>query len=117
MAFKALGTDAKLEVVAPDAEKASAMFAAARARIDEVNRLMSSYTPDSEVSMLNRTGVGQFSERTLAVLSKANEISRLSDGAFDVTYAPLRTLWRRARRQRRTALRRSHPEGPQGRRL
>ena len=94
--FKALGTDVKLDVVAPSEQAAKAMFTAAWARIDEVNKLMSTYSPDTELSQLNRTGAGQLSEGTLAVLSKAGEISRMSDGAFDVTYAPLRTLWRRA---------------------
>ena len=57
---------------------------------------MSTYNPDSELTDLNRQGAAQLSERTLSVLHRADEISRLSDGAFDVTYAPLRTLWRRA---------------------
>ena len=36
--FKALGTDVELKVVAPNADGAKAMFAAAKARIDDVNR-------------------------------------------------------------------------------
>ncbi len=94
--FEAMGTDVNLEVVAPDEDAARTMFLAARRRIEEVNRLMSTYLPDSEVSRLNRRGSGQVSEEVLAVLRKADEVSRLSGGAFDVTYAPLRALWRRA---------------------
>ncbi len=95
-AFEAMGTDVNLAVLAPDEAAARRMFEAARQRIDEVNRLMSTYQPDSEVSRLNRDGSAKVSEETLDVIRKAAEVSRLSGGAFDVTYAPLRTLWRRA---------------------
>jgi thiamine biosynthesis lipoprotein len=40
------------------------------------------------------------SEDLFAVLSKAEEVSRLSGGAFDVTVGPVVRLWRRARRTR-----------------
>lgn len=99
LTFKALGTDARLEVEAPNVETAKTMFLAARRRLDEVNLMLSVYTPDSEVSTLNRQGAAQVSEGTLAVLRKADEVARLSGGAFDVTYGPLRTLWRRAQSQ------------------
>lgn len=95
-AFEAMGTDVKLTVDAPDEAAARTRFEAARKRIGEVNLLMSSYLPDSEVSLLNRDGSEKVSPETLAVIRKAAEVSRLSGGAFDVTYAPLRTLWRHA---------------------
>jgi len=95
-AFEAMGTDVRLEAYAPDEDAARRMFAAAARQIDLVNRLMSTYREDSDVSRLNRQGVAEVDERTVAVLRKAEEVSRLSGGAFDVTYAPLRTMWRRA---------------------
>jgi len=95
-AFEAMGTDVKLEVSAPNADAARRMFLAAARQIDLVNRLMSTYRSDSDVSRLNREGATEVDERTVAVLQKAEEVSRLSGGAFDVTYAPLRALWRRA---------------------
>ena len=96
LTFSALGTSVRLEVAAPNEDAAMSMFKAARERIDAVNLMMSTYTPDSELSRLNSQGEAQMSEGTLAVLRKAEEVSRLSGGAFDVTYAPLRRLWRRA---------------------
>ncbi|MHC4789125.1 MAG: FAD:protein FMN transferase [Planctomycetota bacterium] len=41
------------------------------------------------------------SEHTLRVLRKSVAMYELSGGAFDVTYAPLRSLWRRAQREGR----------------
>ena len=93
------------------------MFLAARRRIDEVNRLMSTYLPDSEISRLNRDGSARVSDETLAVLRKADEVSRLSGGAFDVTYAPLRTLWRQRRGGRQAAHGGGDAEGARRRRL
>jgi thiamine biosynthesis lipoprotein len=94
--FETMGTDATLTVVASDAEAARSMFTAAKGRIDDVNRLMSDYLPESEISRLNRDGSAVVSDETLAVLRKSAEVSRLSGGAFDITYAPLRELWRKA---------------------
>jgi len=97
--FQVMGTDARFEVAAPSRRQARRMLAAAVARARLVEDLMSTYRPDSEVSRLNRLGaVGPVpvSEHTLDVLRKAVEVSRLTGGAFDVTYAPLRTLWRQA---------------------
>lgn len=103
-AFEAMGTSARLEVKAADADAARRMFAGAVERIVRVERLMSTYRPDSEVSALNRLGAERpvaLSEDTMRVVKAALEMSRLSGGAFDVTYAPLRTLWRAAQREGR----------------
>ena len=58
-------------------------------------RLLSRTAEGSDVWKINHAG-GQpveVSEDTLAILRCAQEISRLSDGAFDVTIAPASTLW------------------------
>ena len=63
--------------------------------------MMSDYRPDSEVSRLPESrGWVAVSPDLFAVLSKALEVSRASDGAFDPTIGPLTTLWREARRTR-----------------
>jgi len=58
--------------------------------------LMSTYDPDSELSRLNRfEGPDWFdvSPQTAAVVDEALRIGELTDGAFDVTVAPLVSLW------------------------
>jgi thiamine biosynthesis lipoprotein len=62
----------------------------------QVNRQMSTYDPDSELSQINQlreTGPIAVSDELYTVLQKAAEVYQLSDGAFDVTVGPLVNLW------------------------
>ena len=61
---------------------------------------MSDYRPHSEVRMLSqRPGDWQpVSRDLLVVLARAQEVSRQSSGAFDVTVGPLVQLWRASRK-------------------
>jgi len=66
------------------------------ARLDRVNGWMSTYRRDSEISRFNRhAGTDWFpvSAATARVVETALTVSALSDGAFDVTVAPLVNLW------------------------
>lgn len=66
------------------------------AAFNRVNASMSTYREDSELSQLSRHPVGEpfsVSEPLLAVLEAAEDISRRSGGAFDVTVGPLVRLW------------------------
>jgi thiamine biosynthesis lipoprotein len=86
------------EVAASDAAHA------AFARIRELNLVFSDYEDVSELTRLSKmAGQGravELSEDLWRVLSLAEDMSRRSDGAFDVTIGPVVQLWRRARRQR-----------------
>jgi thiamine biosynthesis lipoprotein len=64
--------------------------------LDSVDRLMSTYRSDSEVSILNNAPLGQaasVSSQTYNVLYASQIISRLTDGSFDITIGPLVDLW------------------------
>jgi thiamine biosynthesis lipoprotein len=64
--------------------------------LERINALMSTYNPGSEISRFNQQpGTDWFavSEDTARVVALALEISRLTDGAFDVTVGPLVDLW------------------------
>lgn len=61
-----------------------------------VNRSMSTYMADSELSLLNRAATASWqpvSQPLFEVLSLSQSISRKSGGAFDVTVMPLVDLW------------------------
>ncbi len=61
-----------------------------------VNRHMSTWDPDSELSRFNASASTDWvtmSEETVRVVGEALEVSRLTDGAFDVTVGPLVDLW------------------------
>ena len=62
----------------------------------DINREMSTYIPDSEISQLNENQSADWiklSPRLFTVLAAAKLISDLSNGAFDVTIGPLVNLW------------------------
>ncbi|MFC1550708.1 FAD:protein FMN transferase [Candidatus Neomarinimicrobiota bacterium] len=62
----------------------------------DINRQMSHYIPDSEISLFNKhKSVLSFavSSDFFKVVNKSQEISQLTGGAFDVTIAPLTNYW------------------------
>lgn len=65
-------------------------------RLDRINQLMSTYDSASEISRFNDSSTNSWfpvSPETAAVVELAQEISRLSGGAFDITVGPLVDLW------------------------
>lgn len=83
-----------------DAEMGPAAREALRAvveqRLQRINRMMSTYDTSSELSRFNRSERSDpfpLSGEIIEVLTLAREISERSDGAFDVTVAPLVDAW------------------------
>ncbi|QDT34682.1 FAD:protein FMN transferase [Thalassoglobus polymorphus] len=66
------------------------------AQLVQINKLMSTYDPDSELSRFNKSTQTDWfpvSEETATVVQAALEISKLSKGAFDPTVGRLVRLW------------------------
>ena len=64
--------------------------------LQEVDRHLSTYRDDSEISLINRDQTGGWQEVSpvlYAVVQEAVEVSELTHGAFDLTVAPLLELW------------------------
>ena len=80
----------------PDGTDAAALEQRLQERLDQINRLMSTYDPQSELSRFNdQTSTDWFaiSEETAEVIELSLAISRLTDGAFDISVGPLVELW------------------------
>lgn len=93
----ALGTTVSLAVLHDDAELAERSIGAALAEIETVESVMSIYRDSSELSRLNRDGAVHQPHRYLVdVLRTALDVSRRTDGAFDVTVQPLWSVHRAA---------------------
>jgi len=98
-----MGTTFRIVLYAADEASAKKAAKAAFARVAELNAIMSDYQPTSELMKLCDKAGGEpvkVSAELFEVLKKAEEFSRLTDGAFDVSIGPVVRLWRRARRTR-----------------
>ena len=96
-----MGTLMRIVLYAPDIETAKKAAKAAFARVAELNRIMSDYLASSELMRLCDQAGGapvQVSADLFTILQKAEDVAKLSDGAFDVSVGPLVRLWREARR-------------------
>jgi thiamine biosynthesis lipoprotein len=99
-----MGTVFRIVLYAPDAAAAEAATKAAFARVKALEAVMSDYSSASEVSKLcaaNDADPGKprpASDDLVAVLGVALDLSRKTDGAFDVTVGPLSKLWRETRK-------------------
>ncbi len=78
-----------VEVISPQKEAVKIAFN----EISRIERLLSKYNPESEVSKLNKFGTLKASPETFYVIKKAKEFYSLSNGAFDITVAPLMEIW------------------------
>ena len=99
-----MGTEFKIVIYAANQAEADRATQAAFERIAEFDRIMSDYRPTSELMRLCQKAGGEpvkVSEELFAVLAKAQEVSKLSDGAFDVTVGPIVKLWRLSFRSQR----------------
>jgi thiamine biosynthesis lipoprotein len=99
-----MGVPFKILLYAPDSATANRAFDAAFSRVAALNRVLSDYDSDSELSHLSRsapaeTGIAVSNDLWI-VLARSQSLSERTGGAFDVTVGPYVRLWRRARRSR-----------------
>ncbi len=74
----------------------AALRADLAAAVDQVDRQMSLWKPDSELVRLNRAAIDEWVElppEIMEVLARALEVARLSDGAFDPAVGALVEAW------------------------
>lgn len=93
---RTMGTTYHIKAVVSGKMSADALSLAVTRRLEALNRSMSVYDPDSEISRFNRAGKGvavPVSEDLLTVFSVGTQIHGLTDGAWDATVGPLVTLW------------------------
>jgi thiamine biosynthesis lipoprotein len=99
-----MGVPFKIILYAPDAAAANRAFEAAFAQVEAINRILSDYDPDSELSRLSHASPTPkpvpLSEPLWTVLERSQAMAERTGGAFDVTVGPYVRLWRRARRSR-----------------
>lgn len=90
-----MGTFCTISLWLDDADQAKKAFDAAFERVDQVDRLFSTYKKSSDLSGVNREADKKpvvVSDEVFGLLSRALEAGRLSGGAFDITFKGL-GLW------------------------
>lgn len=99
-----MGTEFSLILYTTSNTLATQASRAAFDRIEQLNKTLSDYDPESEAMRLcARAGDGQYvdvSADLYSVLERSLAIAQKTGGAFDPTVGPVVRLWRRARRNR-----------------
>lgn len=99
-----MGAPVKLILYSETEATANLAAEAAYERIAALDRVLSDYKTDSELSKLSATaGAGRkvpLSDDLWAVLERSQKLAKATAGAFDVTVGPYVRLWRRARRNK-----------------
>ena len=94
---RTMGTTYNVKVVTGYFQSISGLKEKIDKRLEEINRSMSTYQKDSEISRFNRfKKVGQkfkISNDFFQVMRAGQQIHQLSDGAWDGTVNPLVDLW------------------------
>ncbi|MFM1885543.1 MAG: hypothetical protein RL026_700 [Pseudomonadota bacterium] len=98
-----MGTRCAVEVWAAEAARGEQAIEAVFADMRRIDRLMSTYRPDSELSRVNAEAATRpvpVSQELYDLVATAQQYSALSQGAFDITYASVGYLYDYRQRQR-----------------
>ena len=91
-----MGTAIHVELWSDDASAARQAIDAVMAEMHRIDRLMSPYKDDSELSRINRDAARAavpIGAEMFDLIERSLDFSRLSDGAFDITYAAVGHLY------------------------
>ena len=95
-ARRLMGTLCEIQVYHEDASRAAAAIAAALDEMERVDRLLSNYAPESELSVMNRsaaTAPARVSDELFAFVRSCGDYVERTRGAFDPTVGPLVRAW------------------------
>ena len=95
--MKLMGNHFEMSVIAADEAWADDCIDAGVAEIQRIERLLTTYNEDSETNLINRqAGIApvRVSQETFDIIDRSLRISRLTQGAFDITYGSVdKRLW------------------------
>lgn len=95
--LKLMGSRFDITVVAANASEANEYIDMAVAEIHRIEKLISSWDPNSETSLINaNAGIKpvEVSSELFGLIKRAIGISNLTDGAFDISYASMDKIWK-----------------------
>ncbi|PHR15217.1 MAG: thiamine biosynthesis protein ApbE [Aequorivita sp.] len=95
--LKLMGSRFEITVVAKDSIEANDYIDAAVVEITRIEKLISSWDPASQTSEINRNaGIKpvKVDEELYNLIGRSVEISKLTDGAFDISFASMDKIWK-----------------------
>ena len=93
----AMGTVISVYVWTDDEAKGAKAAQAVFAEMKRIDKVMTTWTEDSEVSRINAAAGAapvQVSEETYAVIERAQDVSKRTRGIFDITVGAFKGLWK-----------------------
>ncbi len=94
---KLMGSRFEVTVIAVNEEIGYINIDEAISEIIRIEKLISSWDPDSDTSLINRNaGIKpvQVSLELFRLIERAKQISKITDGAFDISYASMDRIWK-----------------------
>ena len=95
--LKLMGTRFDISVIEKDSIKSKEYIDLAVAEIKRIERLISSWDSDSQTSLINRNaGIKpiKVDQELFNLIRRSVAISKLTDGAFDISYASMDRIWK-----------------------
>ena len=96
-AVKLMGSDFNITVVATNEEIGYIHIDIAIAEIMRIEKIISSWDENSETSKINKNaGIRpvKVSPELYKLIARSKQISELTDGAFDISFASMNTVWK-----------------------
>lgn len=94
---KLMGSRFDITVVADNEEIGYINIDEAIAEISRIEKLISSWNPESETSLINKNaGIKpvRVSSELFNLIERAKQISKVTDGAFDISYSSMDNIWK-----------------------
>lgn len=91
-----MGTSVSVELWDDNADEGHALVDAVIADYRRIDRLMSTYKPDSEISRINAEAADRpvpIDQELFTLIQRSLDLSRMSGGAFDITYESIGYLY------------------------
>jgi len=95
--IKLMGTRFEISVVAKNETKGNLYIETAIHEIDRIEKLISSWDSNSQTSLINRNaGIEPviIDLELLELIERSIQISKITNGAFDITYASMDRIWK-----------------------
>ena len=95
--LKLMGSRFEITVVSPSEEIGFINIEEAAAEISRIEKIISSWDSDSETTRINKNaGIRpvKVSYELFKLIERSIQISELTSGAFDISYAPMDNLWK-----------------------